>query len=194
MDFQRFGIDARLAHAAEGLKIDFFFYEKMLAHVVENQENVYAKISLSEGREEVLLLPALHWLLSEESRKLLVVVPDAQAGDRCARAVERLGAGADIEVCRVDRASLAEGGPESPVFEGDPSSAVVIGRLNDLIVASPPLNLREYGFLVVDGVDRRAELSPDSIKKFIADLLPSWERRTVLACALGLNGLGGARP
>jgi ATP-dependent RNA helicase RhlB len=183
MDFQRFGIDARLAEAAEGLKIDFFFYEQMLSRVVEKQENVCAKIALSEGREEVLLLPALKWILSGESRKALVVVPDSQSGDRCARAVERLGSGAGIETCRVDRASLAEGGPESPVFEGDPSSSVVIGKLSDLIVACPPLDLKEYGFLVVDGADRLAELPPDSIKKFIADLLPSWERRTVLACA-----------
>jgi ATP-dependent RNA helicase RhlB len=183
MDFQRFGIDARLAEAAEGLKIDFFFYEQMLSRAVEKQENVCAKIALSEGREEVLLLPALQWILSGESRKALVVVPDSQSGDRCARAVERLGSGAGIEICRVDRASLAEGGPESPVFEGDPSSSVVIGKLSDLIVACPPLDLKEYGFLVVDGADRLAELPPDPIKKFIADLLPSWERRTVLACA-----------
>ena len=183
MDFQRFGIDARLAEAAASLKIDFLFYEKLLSRVVESRENVCAKIVLSEGREEVLLLPALHWILSGESRKALVVVPDSQSGDRFAQAVERLGSGAGIETCRVDRASLAEGGPESPVFEGDPASSVVIGRLGDLIVACPPLDLKEYGFLVVDGADRLAEQPSDSIKKFMADLLPSWERRTVLACA-----------
>lgn len=155
----------------------------MLSHAVEKQENICAKLALDKGREEVLLLPALQWMLSGESRKVLVVVPDAPSGERCAAAIERLGKGAGIETCLVDHASLAEGGPTSPVFEGDPSSAVVIGRLSDLIVACPPLDLKEYGFLVVDGVDRLAELPPDSIRKFIAALAPAWERRTVLACA-----------
>jgi ATP-dependent RNA helicase RhlB len=183
MNFQRFGIDARLAVAAESLKIDFSLYEKILSHAVENQENICAKINLDEGREEVLLLPALQWLLSGESRKVLVVVPDAQSRDRCAQAVERLGAGAGIGICSVDRASLSKGGPESPVFEGDPASSVVVGRLGDLIVACPPLDLHEYGFLVVDGADRLAELAPDPIRQLIGALLPSWERRTILACS-----------
>jgi ATP-dependent RNA helicase RhlB len=182
MDFQRFGIDPRLAQAAEDLGIDFFFYEKMLSHAVENKENVCAKISLEAGREEVVLLPVLQWLLSGESRKALVVVPDLQSGDRCAQAIDRLGAGAGIETCRVGRASLAEGGPESAVFEGDPSSAVVIGKLSDLMVACPPLDLREYGFIVADGADRLAESPPDLVRQFVGALIPSWERRVVLAC------------
>ena len=183
MDFQRFGIDARLAEAAERLGIIPFFYETMLSHAVEKQENICAKLALDKGREEVLLLPALQWMLTGESRKVLVVVNDAASGERCALAIERLGSGAGIETCLVDHASLAEGAPASPVFDGDPSSSVVIGRLSDLIVACPPLDLKEYGFLVVDGVDRLAEFPSDSVRKFIAALSPSWERRTVLACA-----------
>jgi ATP-dependent RNA helicase RhlB len=183
MDFQRFGIDPRLAQAAEGLKVSFFLYEKMLAHAVEKQENVCAKISIDEGREVVFLLPALQWLLSGEGRKVLVAVPDRESAERCARAVASLGSEAGIGSCIVDRASLAEGGPESPVFEGDPSSAVAIGRPADLLAASGVLGLRDYGFLVVDGADRLAELPADVIHKFTAAILPSWERRSLLACA-----------
>jgi len=183
MDFQRFGIDPRLAHAAEGLKVSFFLYEKMLTHAVEKQENVCAKISIDEGREVVFLLPALQWLLSGEGRKVLVAVPDRESAERCARAVSSLGSGAGIGSCIVDRASLAEGGPESPVFEGDPSSAVAIGRPADLLAASGVLNLRDYGFLVLDGAERLAELPADAIHKFAAAILPSWERRCLLACA-----------
>jgi ATP-dependent RNA helicase RhlB len=177
MDFQRFGIDVRLAQAAEGLGINSFFYEKMLSHAVKNQENVCAKISLEEGHEEVLLLPALQWILSGESRKALVVVSDSQSGDRSAQAVDRLGSGAGIGLCRV------LGDTVGPIrIEGDPSAAVLIGGVDELL-AAPELNLRDYGFLVVDGIDRIAELPPDSIHKLIGLLLPSWERRTVLACA-----------
>jgi ATP-dependent RNA helicase RhlB len=179
MDFQRFGIDPRLARAAEGLPTNFFFYEKMLAHVVEDQENVCVKIALDNGREEVLLLPALQWILAEAGRKLLIVVPDAEDGDRCASAIERLGSGAGLEVCRVER----DEGAEEPIrFTGDPGSAVLLGKIEDLL-AAPNLTLRDYGFLVVDGLDRLADLPSEAIRKFSGLLLPSWERRSVLACA-----------
>jgi ATP-dependent RNA helicase RhlB len=177
MDFQRFGIDPRLAAAAEGLEIDFFFYEKMLVHAVEKQENLCAKIALDEGREEVLLLPVLQWILSGEARRALVLVQDPSGGDRCAGAVGRLGAGAGIGLCRAARD--AEGNVR---LEGDPAAAVLVGGLEDLL-AVPGLNLRDYGFVVIDGADRIAELPPDSIHKFIASLLPAWERRSLLACA-----------
>ena len=94
MDFQRFGIDPRLAQAAEGLTTSFSFYEKMLALAVEKQENVCAKLSLDEGREEVILLPALQWLLSGDNRKLLVATPDEASADRFAKAIAGLGKGA----------------------------------------------------------------------------------------------------
>jgi len=179
MDFQRFGIDPRLARAAEGLPTNLFFYEKMLTHVVEAKENVCVKIALDNGREEVLLLPALQWLLSEEGRRVLIVVPDAESAERCSAALGRLGSGAGVGVRRLERDAF----PDAPLrFEGEPDAAVLIGRLEDFL-AAPELSLVEYGFLVVDGVDRLAELPGDSIRKFCALLLPSWERRSVLACA-----------
>jgi ATP-dependent RNA helicase RhlB len=179
MDFQRFGIDPRLAQAAEGLPTNFFFYEKMLTHVVDGQENVCVKITLDEGREEVLLLPALQWLLVGQNRRVLVVVPDDASATRCAAAIERLGSGAGINVCRVRHDDAAD---PALRLEGDASSSVLIGALEDLLVA-PGLQLRDYGFLVVDGVDRLVDLPSDAIRKFCAALLPSWERRSVLACA-----------
>jgi ATP-dependent RNA helicase RhlB len=186
MDFQRFGIDPRLAQAAEGLPTSFFFYEKMLVHAVEMQENVCVKIALDEGREEVLLLPALQWLLSGDGRKALVVVPDAASAERCASAIGRLGSDAGLSVARVVRAAQGEAKDEGAVelvrLEGESSASVLIGVLEDLL-AAPGLDLHDFGFLVVDGVDRLAELSSDIIRKFCGALLPSWERRSVLACA-----------
>ena len=173
MDFQRFGIDPRLAKAAEGLPTSFFYYEKMLAHAVELQENVCVKIELGEGREEVLLMPALQWLLSEEGRRLLVVVVDAASAQRCAAAIGRLGSGAGIGV-----GVLSQDG----VVDGESTAPAIVGTVADLL-AAPGLNLRDYGFLVVDGVDRVAELPPEIVRKLCASLLPSWERRSALACS-----------
>jgi ATP-dependent RNA helicase RhlB len=187
MDFQRFGIDPRLAKAAEGLPTSFFYYEKMLAHAVEMQENVCVKIALDAGREDVLLMPALQWLLSGEGRRLLVVVPDSESAGRCAAAVDRLGSTAGLGVRCVSRDYNGPGGDGTvgtPTFrlEGDPSSPVLIGMVEDLLGA-PFLNLRDYGFLVVDGMDRLAELPSDLVRRFCGCLLPSWERRSALACS-----------
>ena len=121
MDFQRFGIDARLAKAAESLPTSFFYYEKMLAHAVELQENVCVKIALDAGREEVLLLPALQWLVTGEGRKLLIVVPDSASAERCAAAVDRLGSPAGLGVCVVSREG--EAAAEGDSAASAPSSA-----------------------------------------------------------------------
>jgi superfamily II DNA/RNA helicase len=177
MDFQRFGIDVRLAEAAESLKIDFYNYEKLLTHTVENQENVCAKIVMDEGREEVLLLPVLQWLLSGESRKALVLVQDGSVGDSCAGAIGRLGSGAGISLCRAERDA---GGTVR--LDGDRTSAILLGEL-DALLALPDVNLRDFGYIVVDGADRVAELPSETIHKFVGMLLPSWERRSLLACA-----------
>jgi ATP-dependent RNA helicase RhlB len=178
MDFQRFGIDTRLAQAAEGLTTSFFFYEKMLALAVEKQENVCAKLSLDEGREEVILLPALQWLLSGENRKLLVATPDEASADRFAKAIVGLGKDANIEVCRVKHCD--EDPPDPSSVEGKPSAAVLLGQFDELAASGVPL--RDYGFLVIEGIDKIAERGGDAIRKFAAAVLPAWERRTILAC------------
>ena len=175
MDFQRFGIDPRLAQAASDLPTGFYFYEKMLAHAVAGEENLCVKIALDNGREEVLLLPALQWILSGESRRVLVVAADEAGAERCAAAVGRLGAGAGLSVCR----AFSE---EPGRLEGDPAAHVVVGTLQ-AVMAAPGVELRGFGFLVVDGVERLAEQPSETIRKFIGSLLPSWERRSVLACA-----------
>jgi ATP-dependent RNA helicase RhlB len=177
MDFQRFGIDPRLAQAAEGLTTSFFFYEKMLALAVEKQENVCAKLSLDEGREEVILLPALQWLLSGENRKLLVATPDEASADRFAKAIAGLGKGASIEFCRI---KPGEDTPGASSVEGELSAPVLLGQFDELVASS--LSLRDYGFLVIEGIDKIAERGGDSIRKFAGAVLPAWERRTILAC------------
>jgi Superfamily II DNA and RNA helicases len=175
MDFQRFGIDPRLAHAAEGLETSFFFYEKMLALAVEKEENVCAKIALDAGREEVILLPALQWLLGSEDRRLLVAAIDEPSADRFAKAIDRLGAVAGLGLCRARSRDTGE-----VALEGETRARVLLGQ--PALLVGSGLDLRDYGFLVLDGVDKFAERSVDSIRKFAAALLPAWERRSILVC------------
>jgi ATP-dependent RNA helicase RhlB len=189
MDFQRFGIDPRLAQAASDLPTGFFYYEKMLTHAVAGEENVCVKISIDNGREEVLLLPALQWILSGEGRKVLVAAADEAGVERFAAATLRLGSGSALGACRLvpaapssEEGSSDEEGAAGPRLDGDPLAQVLVGSV-DTLLAAHGLDLRAYGFLVADGLERLAEFPPEDIRRFCSSLLPSWERRSVLACA-----------
>ncbi len=186
MDFQRFGIDERLAGLAAGFVSGAVFHEKMLVHAIQKKENVCAKVSLGEGREEVILLPALQWLASGENtaqagQRVLIAVPDEVSAEKIAATARRLALAIDVDVCLI--ADDSETGV--PVYEGEPSAQIVVGLPSALLAASSSgtIDLRQYGFLVVDAADRLAEMSSDFLRRFSSSLLPSWERRTLLACA-----------
>jgi len=177
MDFHRYGIDVRLAKAAEDANVVSAFHEKMLECAVQKNENVYARISLSEGVEAVCLLPALQWLAGApegETRRVLVAVPDAESARAAAEAAAALGGGIGAGVC------LAESVPE-----GGSAAAVLVGTPESLLAAAggAGVALRDYGFLIVLGADRIVELDSELVRKFAGSLLPSWERRCILACS-----------
>jgi len=186
MEFQKFGIDSRLAAAAERLRPNAFFHEKMLDHVIKMGENVCAKVSLDEGLEEACLLPALQWLAAASpdsaASRVLILVPDRPRGDAFLSVAEALGA--SIGATGTVVADL-------DAFEGaDPSAEaidarIVIGVPDALLAAAKAgvLRLREFGFVISDSTERLGELPADLLRKLIGSLLPSWERRTLLSCA-----------
>jgi len=178
MDFQEFGIDPRLASAIRECGISPFLFEKMLSRSLKDGENLCAKISLEAGREEVLLLPVLQWILSasgQEGRRALVLTPELSGARRIAEAARRIGGAAGIETCVADAESL----------DGNAQAALVAGTIESLIAAGEKdlLRLRDFGFLVVDGAEVLAERPPEPMRKLAGVLLPSWERRSILACS-----------
>lgn len=185
MDFHRYGIDERLSRAVEGTSIASNFFEKMLERAVLKNENVCAKISLSEGVEEVCLLPALQWIASApggESRRALVLAPDEAAARAAAKAAEGLCAAIGASVLLAVEAPA--GAPDqSASLEGEGSAAILVGTTGSLLAASRDgsARLRDYGFLVAIGADRLAEASPEEMRRLSGLLLPSWERRAVLS-------------
>jgi ATP-dependent RNA helicase RhlB len=188
MDFQDFGIDSRLAAAIRDCGTSPFFFDKILSRSLKGGENVCAKITLGAGREEVILLPALQWLLSAREggrRKILVVASDSEGAGKMAETARRIGGGAGLDAC-VIAASESEGDePASASVSGDPAAQIVAGGPEALLAASAQglVNLRDYGFLIVDGADRLAERPSDLMRKLAGSLLPTWERRTILACS-----------
>jgi ATP-dependent RNA helicase RhlB len=188
MDFQDFGIDSRLAAAIRDCGTSPFFFDKMLSRSLKGGENVCARITLGAGREEVILLPALQWLLSAEDggrRKLLVVAPDSAGAGKMAETARRIGGGAGLDACVIDAAASEGDDSASAAASGDPAAPIVAGVPEALLAASAQglVNLRDYGFLIVDGADRLAERPSELMRKLAGSLLPTWERRTVLACS-----------
>jgi ATP-dependent RNA helicase RhlB len=189
MDFQRFGIDERFSAASEGLRSRAVFHEKMLTHAHQKHENVCARIALSEGREEVLLLPALQWLLGQGAEaRVLAVAPDGRRAERLRETATALGALVDLNAALVWIAcptTGAESAGAEALFSGDAAARIMVGQPEALLAASEAgfLRLRDYGFLVVDGVDVLAEMPSEFLRRFGGSLRPSWERRTILACS-----------
>jgi ATP-dependent RNA helicase RhlB len=186
MDIQRFGIDERLTRAVEGLGVKTVFYEKMLEHAVQKNENVCAKINLSQGIEEVCVLPAIQWLASGAaepalSRKVLVLAPDAEVARRAVKAASSLCAAIGAAACLVLEGEEGSG----PAIEGDAAAGVAVGLPSSLLAAGQAgsLKLRDYGFVVALGAERLAELPPETMRRLAGLLLPSWERRAILACS-----------
>lgn len=192
MDFQHYGIDERLIRAAENRNIKTVLYERMLEHTVLHHESVCAKISLSDGIEEVCLLPALQWFAAASEgaegppsrRKILVAVPDAASATKAAKAASGLGSGLGARVCLILDGEPSESA-SAPILEGDPSAEVVVGTPATLLAAAQGghFKLRDYGIFVALGLDRMAELPSEFTRKFSGSLLPSWERRSILAAA-----------
>jgi len=193
MDFQQFGIDERLISGAQALRSRALFHEKMLERAVAADENVCAKIALDEGREAVLLLPALQWLASapagEAPRRILCLAPDRATAERLAVAARVLGAGLDLRACVVTPPEEGEGaatGPASaPVLEGDPGAVLVAGLPESLLAAEAAglLSLRSFGYLLVEGAERVAELAPELLRRLSSAMLPPWERKSILSCS-----------
>jgi len=183
MDFQQFGIDARILEGASGLQSRALFHEKMLVHAVQNRENVCAKISVETGRDAIVLLPALQWLATNAGGRALVLSPDRKAAERLAAAARELGSGLSLETCVVTPGE--EGSAGGSTLEGSPSASLVVGSPDALLgaEASGLLRLSDFGYLLVDEAEILAELPEELLRKISSALKPASERRSLVACA-----------
>ncbi len=196
MDFRQLGVDNRLIAGMEAFRSRALFHEKMLKVAVVDGENVCAKLALAEGREAVLLLPALQWLAAGQTeddaappRRILCVLPDRASAEGLAAAARVIAGGLGLETCVVTPPGEGEGAVEgpaaAPVLEGAPNAAFVAGMPESLLGAQAQglLRLRDFGFLVLDGAERLADLPSETLRRLAAALLPPWERRAIVAAS-----------
>ena len=182
MDFRTLGIDERLLAGVPALRDQSPFHEKMLSHAFIKGENVCARLAISAGREYVYLLPALQWLVAGAEAaagraRVLCLLPDAEDVASVVGAAKALGTALELEPCV---ATLSENGEAA--LDGDPGSRFVAGSLQAIIAAAPVLHLKEFGYLLVDGAERIAELPSEIVHRLSAALLPSRERHTIVVC------------
>ena len=191
MDFQQFGIDERLLSGVPSLRTQALFHEKMLTHALKQGENVYARLSVSSGREAIYLLPALQWLAAgpgagSGAGRILCLVPDTEVARKSAASALSIGSGIGLEACIVSLEVEGAGQPvpaaAAPVLEGNPHAAFVTGSLEALLAAKDLIGLGEFGFLLVDGAERIAELPSERIRHFSSALRPSCDRRAIVVC------------
>jgi ATP-dependent RNA helicase RhlB len=185
MDLHEFGIDQRLASTIEAAGLSPYVFEKLLSRTIKDGESVCAKINLEAGREEVALLPALHWILSaqgSESRRALIVSADRSSADAFSKTAVRLARSVDVNTCTVELTGTED--MQSVSLQGPADAEVVVGIPESLLAASSAglIHFRSFGFLVVDGTDQLAERSIDLMRRLGGVLLPSWERKSVLVC------------
>lgn len=180
MDYEQFGIDAGLAEALGAFDpVRAAIFDRIMEMSAGKGENLYVRLAVSSGREELLLMPICQALRSGVSgeggkAKALFLAPDERAlaafvrvAASCAEALgfetASLGAAPDV----VAKARLLAATPE--VFLAAADSGLV--------------EARTYGILALDGGERIAELPGETLHALVSSLLPSWERKTIFACS-----------
>ena len=93
MDLSRFSIDAALSSAADASNAyRSVFYERLLASLFENDENLFVRTDIRKEREQIFVFPALYWLsLANRVAGHAQVLPE-----------DRVGAGGIPFLCLVD--------------------------------------------------------------------------------------------
>ncbi len=180
MDFSLYGLAAGLMPAVGRLRSAPALHDSMLSHAVLNRENVCARLDIGVGREEIFILPALDWILSatpERKGRVLLLTPDADSAVKAGVVAKTLGTPLGVSV-RTLSGDEVPGGSEFP-------ESLVAGTLSAVLAAfeGGGLSPRDFGFLVVDGLDAIAEQAGNRMEALRALLPPSWEMRAILVCS-----------
>ena len=181
MDLSRFSIDAALSSAADAsCAYRSVFYERLLANLFENDENLFVRTDIKKERAQIFTFPALYWLSRSErpavSGKALYLCHDEEAAaTACAAAVQM--------------AESLEGMTKPVLLDADNAGSDET-RDTSFLVASiqkfadfmtiGSFKPRDFGFIIADQAELLAELPGEFMRKIQGSLLPSWERKSLV--------------
>lgn len=198
MDLSRFSIDQRLQENADTANsYSSVFYEKLLSGLFEQDENLLVKTDIEKDRARVFMFPVIYWLTQPNKAasnfRALYVVDDEEkleAASSAARALATEFEG-DVSIFPLKplNVSSGSGSTAGQSMEQDLSTAeganLVLASVQTLISlaqagALPTIAPRHFGFVVVDGAEKIAELPDEKLRAVQGHLLPSWERKTLV--------------
>ncbi|MFA5852769.1 MAG: hypothetical protein WC820_08710 [Spirochaetales bacterium] len=180
MDLSRFSIDAALFSSAEASNAyRSVFYERLLSGLIEKDENLFVRTDIQKEREQIFAFPALYWLTrigraAERGRALYLCFDDVAAAAACEAAVRMANGNALVKP-----ALLVAGNEESEEVKGATLLFATVQTFHDLL-PSGLFMPRDFGFVIADQAEQIAELPGEFLRKLQGNLLPSWERKSLI--------------
>jgi len=185
MDLSRFSIQDTLRGNADiGSTYLSVFYEKLLAGLFEENENLLVRTDIQKDRDRIFMFPVFQWLTQPNKAngnfRALYVVDSEEKLRQAAAAAAGLGAGLEGQIGVV---TLEAGAEVPPGTEGAGLVIASMQTLFELASRTGPgagIAPRHFGFVVIDAAEKIAELPDEQLRAVQGHLLPSWERKTLV--------------
>ena len=181
MDLSRFSIDTALfSGAGADNAYRSVFFDRLLAGLFENDENLFVKTDIQKDREKIFAFPALYWLTGtsrpREKEKALYLCFDEEAAAAAFAGASEIGS--PIR----DRVRLALLSPENTGGEEVKNADLLFSTAQSFfeLLPSDAIAPRRFGFVIADQAEKTAELPGEILRKLQGFLLPSWERKTLV--------------
>ncbi|HWR13015.1 MAG TPA: hypothetical protein VN445_14420 [Rectinemataceae bacterium] len=181
MDLSRFSIDAALFSGADASNAyRSIFYERLLAGLFEENENLFVRTDIQKEREQIFGFPALYWLTHAghetlKGKALYLCCDEASAmaaRDAAFRMADGLTGTSKPILLGADNAGSEEVKNAQLLY-------AAVQTFHDLIPTGAFVP-RDYGFVIADQAELMAEMPGELLRKLQGSLLPSWERKTLV--------------
>jgi len=181
MDLSRFSIDTALFSGADADNAyRSIFYDRLLAGLFENDENLFVKTDIQKDREKIFAFPALYWLTGtsrpREKEKVLYLCFDEEA------AAAAFAGAVEMSSPVRDRVRLALLSADNAGGEEVKNADLLFSAVRTFfdLLPSDTIAPRRFGFVIADQAEQTAELTGEILRKLQGFLLPSWERKTLV--------------
>ena len=187
MTFDEFGFDERILKGIDeaGFKNPMPVQAQCFELLIKDHRDIYAQSQTGTGKTAAFLLGIFQLLLTEEKykdQKALIIVPTRELAVQIESEGKMLGKYLDFRIGSV-YGGVGYAAQEKMLAEGVDLIVGTPGRLIDFS-KQRKINLRDFGFLVIDEADRLFDMGflPD-IRRILKGMKPYNERHTMLFSA-----------
>ena len=187
MTFEEFGFDERIQKGIDeaGFKEPMPVQAQCFDLLIKDHRDIYAQSQTGTGKTAAFLLGIFQLLATDEKyagQKALVIVPTRELAVQIEKEGSMLGKYLDLKVGSV-YGGVGYGAQEKMLENGVDIIVGTPGRLIDFS-KQRKINLRDFGFLVIDEADRLFDMGflPD-LRRILKGMRPYNERHTMLFSA-----------